>query len=122
MRLPVISSGGLLLPHMNMNEWPLPNSVHVIDNALIYRVARFRETGIREMVEERGARLLLSSRQFTRFESDRVLLYQNHGVDQALDYKEGTVHDLFWEALQSITIMMDNVKFWYERCGYNVPK
>ena len=36
-----------------MNEWPLPNSVLVIDNASIHKV-----TGIREMVEERGAHLL----------------------------------------------------------------
>jgi DDE superfamily endonuclease len=37
-----------LLPHMN--EWPLPNSVLVIDNASIHKVA-----SIREMVEECGA-------------------------------------------------------------------
>ncbi|KAH9973656.1 hypothetical protein BJV77DRAFT_936048, partial [Russula vinacea] len=37
---------GLLLC---MNEWPLPNSVLVIDNASIHKVA-----GICEMVEERG--------------------------------------------------------------------
>jgi transposase len=36
-----------LLPRMN--EWPLPNSVLVIDNASIHKVA-----GIREMVEGRG--------------------------------------------------------------------
>jgi transposase len=40
-----------LLPHMN--KWPLPNSVLVVDNASIHKVA-----GIREMVEEQGARLL----------------------------------------------------------------
>ena len=40
-----------LLPHMN--EWPLANSVLVIDNASIHKVA-----GIREMVEEHGLHLL----------------------------------------------------------------
>jgi len=36
-----------------MNEWPLPNSMLVANNALIHKV-----TGIHEMVEERGACLL----------------------------------------------------------------
>ncbi len=36
-----------------MNEWPLPNSVLVVDNTLIHKVA-----SIRELVEERGTRLL----------------------------------------------------------------
>jgi transposase len=36
-----------------MNEWPLANSVLVIDNASIHKVA-----SICEMVEERGAHLL----------------------------------------------------------------
>jgi hypothetical protein len=36
-----------------MNRWPLPNSVLVVDNASIHKVA-----GIREAVEEHGARLL----------------------------------------------------------------
>ena len=40
-----------LLPQMN--KWPLPNSVLVVDNAAIHKVA-----GIRELVEGRGARLL----------------------------------------------------------------
>jgi transposase len=40
-----------LLPHMN--EWPLPNSVLMIDNALIHKVA-----SIREMVKEHGVHLL----------------------------------------------------------------
>jgi transposase len=36
-----------------MNEWPLPNSILVVDNASIHKVA-----SIREMVEECGARLV----------------------------------------------------------------
>ena len=36
-----------------MNRWPLPNSVLVVDNASIHKVA-----GIRELVEESGMRLL----------------------------------------------------------------
>ena len=36
-----------------MNEWPLPNSVLVIDNASIHKVE-----GIHEMVEEWGMHLL----------------------------------------------------------------
>jgi hypothetical protein len=40
-----------LLPRMN--KWPLPNSVLVVNNMSIHKVA-----GIHEMVEEHGARLL----------------------------------------------------------------
>src|SRR6266571_7157862 len=40
-----------LPPHMN--EWPLPNSVLVVDNAAIHKVA-----GIRELVEGHSARLI----------------------------------------------------------------
>jgi DDE superfamily endonuclease len=40
-----------LLPQMN--AWPMPNSVLVVDNASIHRVA-----GIRELVGGRGARLV----------------------------------------------------------------
>ena len=41
----------VLLPQMN--KWPLPNSVLVVDNTAIHKV-----TSIRELVKGRGARLL----------------------------------------------------------------
>lgn len=108
-----------------MNEWP-PNSVLVIDNASFHEVA-----GIREMVEERGSRLLYLSAyspgfnpiEFS-FSNIKAWLSANQDhqdrVDQALDSEEGTLYDLFREAAHSVT--MENAKAWYKHCGYNVPE
>lgn len=106
-----------LLPHMN--KWPLPNSVLVIDNAKIHKVA-----GIRDMVEECGARLLYlpsNSPDFNPIESAfpkiREWLHTNHDhVDQELE--NGTARDVFLKGIRSVTA--EHVKRWYKACGYNV--
>ena len=110
---------GLLLC---MNEWPLPNSVLVIDNASIHKVA-----GIREMVEERGARLLYLpaySPDFNpielAFSTIKTWLRTNRDrVNQELEAGDGTVYNVFWEAVYSVTA--EHAKGWYSHCGYNVP-
>lgn len=106
-----------LLPHMN--KWPLPNSVLVIDNAKIHKVA-----GIRDMVEECGARLLYlpsNSPDFNpiepAFPKIREWLHTNHDhVDQELE--NGTARDVFLKGIRSVTA--EHVKRWYKACGYNV--
>jgi DDE superfamily endonuclease len=108
-----------LLPRMN--EWPLPNSVLVIDNASIHKVA-----GIRELVEERGARLLYLptySPDFNpiemAFSAIKTWLRTNRDhMDEALESENGTVYNIFWEAVHSVTV--EHTKHWYKACGYNV--
>ena len=106
-----------LLPQMN--EWPLPNLVLVIDNTAIHKVE-----GICEMVEEHGSWLLYlptysldynlientfsSIKSWLRSNCDRINLELN-SVD-------GTVYDIFWEAIHSITA--DDLKGWFKHCGY----
>lgn len=109
-----------LLPRMN--EWPLPRSVLVVDNASIHKVA-----GIREMVEERGARLLFLpaySPDFNpielAFSSIKAWLRSNRDrVNKELESDDGMVYDLFWEAVHSVTV--ESSKGWFKHCGYNVP-
>ena len=108
-----------LLPRMN--EWPLPNSVLIIDNASIHKVA-----GIREMVEERGARLLYLpaySPDFNpvelAFSTIKAWLRANRDrVDQELESENGIVYNALSEAVNSVTA--ENAKGWYAHCGYNV--
>jgi hypothetical protein len=108
-----------LLPHMN--EWPLPRSVLVIDNASIHKVA-----GIREMVEERGARLLYLpaySPDFNpielAFSTIKTWLRTNRDrVNQELESENGVVYNVFWEAVHSVTV--EQAKGWYKHCGYHV--
>lgn len=104
-----------LLPRMN--EWPLPNSVLVMDNATIHKVE-----GIREMVEERGARILylpayspdLNPIELA-FSSIKAWLRLNRDrVNQELE--NGNVYDAFWQAVHSVT--PDNAKGWYKHSGY----
>jgi hypothetical protein len=106
-----------LLPRMN--AWPLPNSVLVVDNASIHKVA-----GIREMVEERGARLLFlpayspdfnpielafsTIKAWIRAHRDRV------GVE--MESADGTAYNALWQAVHSVTA--ENAKGWYKHCGY----
>jgi transposase len=109
-----------LLPHMN--NWPLPKSVLVFDNALIHRVP-----DIREMVEERGARLLCLPAHSPdlnpidlAFPTIKTWLHTNRDrVNQAKELDNGAVRDVFWEAARSITA--EQAKKWYEDCGYIVP-
>jgi transposase len=105
-----------------MNEWPLPRSVLVVDNASIHKVA-----GIREMVEERGARLLYLpaySPDFNpielAFSSIKNWLRLNRDrVNQELGSEDGEIYDAFWAAVHSVT--MEDAKGYFKHCGYNVP-
>jgi transposase len=105
-----------------MNEWPQPRSVLVIDDASIHKAAR-----IREMVEERGARLLYlpaNSPDFNptehAFSTIESWLRSNcDGVNQETESKNGAVKDAFSEAVHSVTA--EDAKGYFRDCGYNVP-
>jgi hypothetical protein len=106
-----------LLPRMN--EWPLPNSVLVVDNASIHKVA-----GIQEMVEERGARLLYLpsySPDFNPIElaflSIKAWLRANR--DHLDENQAGTVYDALWQAVHAISA--ESARGWYKHCGYIIP-
>jgi hypothetical protein len=106
-----------LLPRMN--KWPLPNSVLVIDNASIHKVA-----GIQEMVEESGVRLLYLppySPDFNpielAFSTIKAWLRANcDRVNHEYESEDGTVYDIFWEAVHAVTA--ENAKGWFKHCGY----
>ena len=110
-----------LLPRMN--EFPLPNSVLVIDNASIHKV-----DGIREMVEDRGARLVYLpsySPDFNpielAFSTIKQWLRSNRDrVNQELESVDGTIYNIFWEAVHSVTA--DQARGWYKHCGYIVDE
>jgi hypothetical protein len=109
-----------LLPHMN--KWPLPNSVLVVDNASIHKVA-----GIREMVEEQGARLLFLpaySPDFNpielAFSTIKAWLRANRdGVAVEMESEDGTAYNALWQAVHSVTA--EDAKGWYKHCGYIIP-
>ena len=102
-----------------MNKFPLPNSVLVVDNASIHKVA-----GIHEMVEEHSARLLFLppySPDFNpielAFSTIKTWLRSNRDViHHKLDDVDGSVYDAFWQAIHSI--MAEQAKGWYKHCGY----
>ena len=104
-----------------MNKWPLNNSVLVIDNASIHNVA-----GIREAVEEHGARLLFLpsySPDFNpielAFSTIQTWLWRYHErVDEGLQSEDGVVNNVFREAVRSITV--GDAKGWYGHCGYTL--
>ena len=106
-----------LLPRMN--KWPLPNSVLVVDNASIHKVA-----GIREAVEEHGARLLFLPAYSPdlnpielAFSSIKAWLRRyRERVDEGLESENGEIYDTFWEAVHSVTA--GDAKGWYKHCGY----
>ena len=108
-----------LLPRMN--KWPLNNSVLVMDNASIHNVA-----GIREVVEEHGARLLFLpsySPDFNpielAFSTIKAWLRRYHErVDEGLQSDDGLVCEVFRESVQSITV--EDAKGWYRQCGYTL--
>jgi hypothetical protein len=110
---------GLLLC---MNAWPLPNSVLVIDNASIHKVA-----GIREMVEAHGTRLLFLlaySPDFNPIElafSTIKAWLRTHcdRVGMEMESEDGTAYNALWQAVHSVTV--DNAKGWYKHCGYILP-
>ena len=102
-----------------MNEWLLPNSVLVIDNAAIHKVA-----SIRELVKGHGACLIylpsyspdLNPIELA-FSSIKAWLHVNRAcVNVDLETSNGNVYDAFWEAIHSV--MVDNAKGWYNHCGY----
>ena len=111
---------GLLL---HMNEFPLPNSVLVIDNASIHKVE-----GIRELVEDRGARLIClpsyspdfnpielafsTIKQWLRSNCDRV--------NREVESDNGAIYNVFWEAVHSVTA--EQAQGWYKHCGYTVDE
>jgi transposase len=104
-----------------MNKWPLPNSVLVIDNAAIHKVP-----GIRELVEEHGTRLLFLpsySPDFNpielAFSTIKVWLRKNQDhANQEMETEGGVIYNVFWEAVHSITA--EQAKGWYSHCGYGI--
>ena len=106
-----------LLPQMN--KWPLPNSVLIVDNASIHKVA-----GIRELVEERGMRLLFLpaySPDYNpielAFSSIKAWLRSNcDRVNQEMESEDGTVYNVLWQAVYSVT--PEKARGWYKHCGY----
>jgi 8-oxo-dGTP pyrophosphatase MutT (NUDIX family) len=110
-----------LLPRMN--AWPLPHSVLVVDNASIHKVA-----GIRELVEETGARLLYLpaySPDFNpielAFSSIKAWLRSNRDrVNQEYEAEDGVVYDILWEAVHTVTA--EHARGWYKHSGYIVDE
>ena len=109
-----------LLPHMN--KWPLPNSVLVIDNASIHKVA-----GIRELVEEHGMRLMflpsyspdLNPIELS-FSSIKAWLRKNRDrVNREMQSEDGSVYNALWQAVYSVT--PEKARGWYKHCGYQDP-
>jgi transposase len=109
-----------LLPRMN--EYPLPNSVLVIDNVSIHKVA-----GVCEMVEERGARLLYLpaySPDFNpielAFSTIKTWLHTNRDrMNWELESEHGSAFNILWEAVHLVTA--EQAKGWYKHCGYDIP-
>ena len=105
-----------------MNEWPLPNSVLVIDNASIHKVA-----GIHEMVEERGVRLLYLPTYLPdlnpielAFSVIKVQLRANWDhVHTEVDADDVSIYNTLWEVVYSVT--RDHARGWYKHCGYQLP-
>ena len=107
-----------------MNKWPLPRSVLVIDDALIHKV-----DGIRELVEERGMRLLYLpsySPDFNpiehSFSSIKTWLHENRDrMDQERDEEaeDGTAYNVLSQAVHSVTA--EQARGWFKQCGYILP-
>ena len=98
-----------------MNKWPLPNSVRVINNASIHRV-----DGIREMVQEHGARLVYLpaySPDFNpiklAFSSIKAWLRTNRN---RINTESESIYEALWEAVFSVT--QEDVRGWFKHCGY----
>ena len=106
-----------LLPRMN--KWPLPNSVLVVDNASIHKVA-----GICELVEEHGMRLMFLPSYSPNlnpielsFSSIKAWLRANRDeVNQEMESKNGTVYNALWQVVYSVT--PEKARGWYKHCGY----
>jgi len=101
-----------------MNKWPLPNSVLVIDDASIHKIA-----GIRKMVEERGARLLYLPSHSPdlnpielAFSSIKDWLRTNQDQEDQEREVESSVYDTLRQAVHSVSA--ESAKGWYKHCGY----
>ena len=109
-----------LLPRMN--KWPLPNSVLIIDNASIHKVA-----GIRELIEEHGMRLMFLPAYSPdlnpielAFSSIKAWLREKRdAVNQEMQNEEGMVYNTLWQAVYSVT--PEKARGWYKHCGYQDP-
>ena len=107
---------GLLL---RMNKWPLPNSVLIIDNTSIHKVA-----GICELVEEHGMCLMFLPSYSPNlnpiklsFSSIKAWLHTNcDQVNWEMESKNGTVYNALWQAVYSVT--PEKAWGWYKHCGY----
>jgi hypothetical protein len=105
-----------------MNRWPLPNSVLVVDNASIHKVA-----GIRELVEERGMLLMFLPSYSPdlnpielAFSSIKAWLRANRNrMNQEMAGEDGTVYNVLWQAVYSVT--PEKARGWYKHCGYQHP-
>ncbi len=104
-----------------MNEWPLPNSILVVDNTSIHKV-----DGIRELVEGHSARLIylpayspdLNPIELA-FSSIKAWLHANcTRVNAELESNNGSIYNAFWEAVHSVTL--EDAKGWYGHCGYRL--
>jgi transposase len=102
-----------------MNKWPLPNSVLVIDNTSIHKVA-----GIRELVEQHGMRLMFLPSYSPdlnpielAFSSIKAWLHANcDRMNQAMESEDGLVYNALWQAVHSVT--PEKARGWYKHCGY----
>src|SRR6266702_358593 len=109
---------GLLL---HMNEWPLPNSVLVVNNAMIHKV-----DGIRELVEGHGARIIYLPAYLPdlnpielAFLSIKAWQHANRScVNAELKSNNGNIYNALWEAVYSVT--PGDAKGWYSHCGYQL--
>ena len=105
-----------------MNEWPLPNSVLVIDNASIHKVAC-----ICDLVEECGTCLLYLPSYLPdlnpielAFSTIKAWLCANCDcVNQEMEVEDGSVYNALWDAVYSVT--PEDTKGWYKHCRYTVP-
>ena len=110
-----------LLPQVN--EWPLPNSVLVVDNTVIHKVA-----SIQELVKGRGACLLYLpaySPDFNpielAFSLIKAWLHANRArLNAEFKIEDGSIYNAIWEVVYSVTV--DDAKGWYSHCGYNTPQ
>jgi transposase len=99
-----------------MNKFPLPNSVLIVDNASIHKVA-----GIQEMVEECGVRLMyllpyspdLNPIELVFLSIKACLRANRNHLD---NNQAGSVYNAVWQAVHSIST--ESAQGWYKHCGY----
>ena len=110
-----------LLPRMN--KWPLPNSVLVIDNAAVHKVP-----GIRELIEEHGARLLFLPSYSPDFNPIELafptifawLCKNQDRANEEMETEGGVINNILGEAVHSVTA--EQAKGWFTHCGYEIQE